>query len=212
MSYTPSTDFLALITQGKTGARMASMPGLDYVVAALARAGLITLWTDPGTAPPAGRTDLVWLKVSSSSWATEATVFLWDDDTGAYKPATPALWARLTRLLTSISKQLNPSASMTLGPQHAQRLITNAALDYVQFTLPLASSVAGYEYEFLSVQPGSLNVLVYGSGKSNADALYWGANLATVGAQAIYRGSYMKIRSVNGSWFVTGSGGTWTLS
>lgn len=94
MSYSPITDFLALLRQTAAGMEIASMPGLDYVIAAMARAGLFTLYVGQ-TAPVANQQTTVWLKPSQPSWVAEGTVFLWNAATGAYVPATSALWAAL---------------------------------------------------------------------------------------------------------------------
>lgn len=91
MSYNPLTDFLALLRQTSGGVRTERMPGLDYIVAALARAGLITL--SVGQSPPtSNQAGTVWLQPSVPSWVAEGTVFLWSLAVNAYVPATPALW------------------------------------------------------------------------------------------------------------------------
>lgn len=94
MSYTPTTDFLALLRQTGAGVRSERMPGLDYVVSALARAGLITLFAG-AAAPIANQSTTVWFRPSVPSWTTEGTVFLWNAAIGAYAPATPVLWSYL---------------------------------------------------------------------------------------------------------------------
>jgi hypothetical protein len=94
MTYSPATDFLALIRQTAAGVEVTQMPGLDYVVAALARAGLFQL--SVGQAPPtANQSTTVWLKPSIPSWVAEGAVFLWNAGAGQYQPATPALWSAL---------------------------------------------------------------------------------------------------------------------
>ena len=91
MSYNPVTDFLALLRQTSGGVRVAEIPGLDFVVAALARAGMITLSVGQ-TAPTTNQPTTVWFKPSLPSWVAEGTVFLWNSATDEYEPATPALW------------------------------------------------------------------------------------------------------------------------
>lgn len=98
MAYAPATDFLGLIRQTSGGARMESMPGLDYVMAALQRIGFCDLWVNPTTAPTDPAT--VWLKTSSTDWAAEGSVFLYDALTASFQPATPALWRELASVLT----------------------------------------------------------------------------------------------------------------
>lgn len=91
MSYSPATDFLALLRQTSGGVRTERMPGLDYVVAALARAGLFQLSVGQ-TAPTANQQSTVWLQPSVPSWVAEGTVFLWNAAAAQYQVATPVLW------------------------------------------------------------------------------------------------------------------------
>ena len=94
MSYSPVTDFLALLRGTTDGAELARMPGLDYLLAGMQRAGLITLWTGQ-TAPTVNQASTVWLKPAAPSWTAEGVVYLYDADIGDFAPATPALWATL---------------------------------------------------------------------------------------------------------------------
>lgn len=94
MAYNPTTDFLALMRLASGQAVIGKMPGLDYAVAAMARAGMFQLSVGQ-TAPTVNQPTTVWLKPSVPSWVAEGTVFLWDPGTRAYVPATPALWAAL---------------------------------------------------------------------------------------------------------------------
>lgn len=94
MSYNPITDFLGLLRSTPGGVRQASIPGLDYVLSALARAGLITLYAGQ-VAPTANQATTVWLKPASPSWSAEGVLYLWDAATAAYEIATPALWQAL---------------------------------------------------------------------------------------------------------------------
>lgn len=92
MSYTPTTDFLALLRRVSGGGRFLEIPGLDYLVEALARAGLFALHVGQ-TAPTTDQATTVWLKPFNPSWSAEGTVFLWNASTLAYEAATPALWS-----------------------------------------------------------------------------------------------------------------------
>jgi hypothetical protein len=94
MSYDPLTDFLGLLRRTSGGMRATEIPGLDYIVAALARANLFALSVG-STAPTTNQDTTVWLLPASQSWAAEGTVFLWNSAIGAYEPATPALWSAL---------------------------------------------------------------------------------------------------------------------
>ena len=94
MSYTPSTDFLALLRSTAGGMRTAQMPGLDYVIAAMARAGMFSL--SIGQTPPTSNQDeTVWLKPALQSWTAEGAVFLWNAATLEYEPGHHHLWAAL---------------------------------------------------------------------------------------------------------------------
>lgn len=94
MAYNPTTDFIALLRQSAGVAEFARMPGLDYVVDALARAGLFRLSIGQ-TAPTVNQSTTAWLRPSEPSWVAEGTLFLWDAAIGAYAVASPALWAGL---------------------------------------------------------------------------------------------------------------------
>lgn len=94
MSYTPAIDFLALLRSTGGGVRTERMPGLDYVVAALARAGLLQLVVGQ-VAPTADQANTAWFKPGVPSWAGEGTLFLWNAATAEYEVATIALWRAL---------------------------------------------------------------------------------------------------------------------
>jgi hypothetical protein len=94
MSYVPATDFLALLRQTATGTEIERMPGLDYVVAALARAGMFQVWTGL-TAPAANQQTTVWVQPAQPSWTAECTVWLWNSELSEYQLATPNLWSVL---------------------------------------------------------------------------------------------------------------------
>jgi hypothetical protein len=92
MAYTTSTDLLALLRNTGNGERVTSMPGLDYVIVALARAGLINLVVSQA-APVVGQATTVWFRPNVPSWAAEGVVFLWNGT--SYVLATPALWGQV---------------------------------------------------------------------------------------------------------------------
>jgi hypothetical protein len=101
MAYDPATDFIALSRQTSGGMRSGRMPGLDYVLAAMERAGMFTLHTGQ-TAPTTNQAVTVWLKPALQSWTAESSVFLWNAATVAYEPATPALWNALLAPATQV--------------------------------------------------------------------------------------------------------------
>lgn len=94
MSYDPAIDFLALLRRTSGGMRSEQIPGLDYIMAALARAGMFAL-SIGSTAPTTNQDTTVWIVPASPSWSAEGTVFLWNGAASAYEPATPALWSAL---------------------------------------------------------------------------------------------------------------------
>lgn len=100
MTYDPTNDFVALLRQSSGTVALERMPGLDYVTAALARAGLITLSVGQ-TAPTVNQVTTAWFRPSVPSWVAEGTLFLWNALTAAYEQATPALWSTLLAPLTS---------------------------------------------------------------------------------------------------------------
>lgn len=91
MSYTPATDFVGLWRKVGGAVGAAEMPGLDFVVAALVRAGVLVA-TFSGTAPTADQPTTAWFKPAVPSYSTEGALFLWDSVTDTYEAATPRLF------------------------------------------------------------------------------------------------------------------------
>lgn len=91
MVFNPATDFLGLWRNIAGNVSKLEMPGLDYVVAALARAGLVTLSVS-ATAPVANQSTTAWLRAAVPSYSAEGALFLWDPVAATYVPATPALF------------------------------------------------------------------------------------------------------------------------
>lgn len=131
MSYNPLTDFLGLLRLNAGVASAERMPGLDWAVAALARAGLITL--SVGQTPPlVDQPTTVWFKPSVPSWVAEGTVFLWNAAMGAYQPATPALWNML----------LAPSGYFFQSVSGASNVISSGVtILAIQRTAPLSTAL-----------------------------------------------------------------------
>jgi hypothetical protein len=94
MSYSPATDFIALLRQTGSEVELARMPGLDYTLSALARAGLFALSIGQ-TEPIVNQPTTVWLQPAVPTWTAEGVVRLWNAFTGAYEVATPDLWNAL---------------------------------------------------------------------------------------------------------------------
>lgn len=91
MSYNPATDYVGLWRNIAGQVSKVEMPGLDYVVAALARAGVITLSVS-ATAPVANQSTTAWLQAAVPSYSAEGVLQLWNAATSAYAAATPALF------------------------------------------------------------------------------------------------------------------------
>lgn len=134
MSYDPTIDFLGLLRQTSGGVSTARMPGLDYVVSAMARAGLFRL--SVGQTPPlVNQANTVWLKPSLPSWVAEGVVYLWNALTGAYELATPSLWA-LTLSAGGYSFQAVATASGVIAPGTSLLAIQRAAPNITALVLP----------------------------------------------------------------------------
>lgn len=91
MTYTPSTDFVGLWRAIAGGVEKAEIPGLDLVVAALGRAGLLSV-TVSSTAPVANQSTTAWFQPASPSYSAEGALYLWNATASAYQAATPALF------------------------------------------------------------------------------------------------------------------------
>jgi hypothetical protein len=92
--YNPATDLSALWRNVGGALSKVEMPTLDLTVAALARAGLITLAVS-ATAPTTSQQTTAWLRTAVPSNSAEGALFLWDGDTDTYEPATRALFLRM---------------------------------------------------------------------------------------------------------------------
>ena len=141
MSYTPTTDFLALIRQASGGAKLAEMPGLDYVLAAMERAGIINLYVGQ-SAPIVNQPTTVWLQPAQPSWTAEGVVFLWNASTAAYETATSALWAALLSGASSVFQAVTGNSAI-VGPLTTLVAIQRAAPTATTLTLPPIASRFG---------------------------------------------------------------------
>lgn len=91
MVFNPATDFIGLWRSTGGNVVKLEMPGLDYMLSALARAGVINL-TISGTAPVANQATTAWLRAAAPSYSAEGAFFLWDKVATVYLAATPALF------------------------------------------------------------------------------------------------------------------------
>jgi len=145
MSYDPTTDFLALLRLTSGGIRTERMPGLDYVVTAMARAGMFTLSVGQ-TQPLTNQATTVWFRPSLPSWVAEGTVFLWNPATAAYEPATPLLWNFLLAPSGYSFQSVTTAADVALAGK---------TLVAVQRAAPAATSIVlpNLGLQFLSGRP-----------------------------------------------------------
>lgn len=90
MAYNPATDFVGVWRNIAGSLSKVEMPGLDFVMAAMARAGLLTV-TVSATAPVANQSTTAWLQAAVPSTSAEGQLFLWDPVASAYAAATPKL-------------------------------------------------------------------------------------------------------------------------
>lgn len=135
MAYAPTTDFLALLRQTSGGIRTESMPGLDYVVAALARAGMFQL--SVGQTPPTVNQPITaWLKPSVPSWVAEGMLFLWSAADNQYETATPALWDALLIGVSGFAFQSAPSPANIINAGTSMLAVQRAAPAVTSLTLP----------------------------------------------------------------------------
>lgn len=114
MVYNPATDFLGLLRLTGSGVRSERMPGLDYVVSALARAGMINLYVGQ-TAPVANQATTVWFQPAIPSWLAEGVLYIWNAVTQRYEIATPTLWRSIFAPGASIFQSL-PLANNAINP------------------------------------------------------------------------------------------------
>jgi hypothetical protein len=145
MSYSSSTDFLALLRLVSGSVRMERMPGLDFLVSALARAGLFKLAVQ-ATAPTTNQSTTVWFKPATPAWASEGILFLWNSTTGLYEPATPVLWSTLLAPASSgatpVVQDVSVAGPVTINTNTTILRVLNVGAP-VTLTLPLSSTKIG---------------------------------------------------------------------
>lgn len=103
MAYNPATDFIGLWrSDGGTEVSKLEIPGLDFVISAMARAGLLTI-SISATAPGANQSTTAWLQTDVPSWVGEGSFYLWNRDTTTYETATPALFFQFLEACARVS-------------------------------------------------------------------------------------------------------------
>lgn len=134
MSYNPATDFIGLLRLVGSGVRSERMPGLDYVVAALARAGMFALSVGQ-TAPTVNQASTFWFQPAIPSWTAEGTLYIWNPVAAAYQQATPALWQAFLSPSGSVFQSL-ANANNTINPGVSLAAIQRAAPAVTNIQLP----------------------------------------------------------------------------
>lgn len=115
MPYNPSTDFVGLWRAISGGVEKAEMPGLDFVVAALGRAGIINVVFSE-TPPETNQAITAWFRTAHPSYAAEGALYLWNPLTGTYEPATPRLFWTFMALLGGLQiHAVNGPPSNSIG-------------------------------------------------------------------------------------------------
>lgn len=174
MAYNTFTDFLALLRQTASGVETARTPGLDYLIAALARAGLFSLSIGQ-TPPTANQPSTVWLVPANPSWTAEGKVFLWNAATQSYQLATPALWEVLLVAPTTTTVFQSAAASANVVNVNTTLLaIQRNAPVATALTLPSVASRAG---KALQIVDWSAAVVAHQITVSGPEVIMKGASL-----------------------------------
>lgn len=174
MSYNQITDFVAILRQLGSGVEFARMPGLDYVVAAMARAGLFKLYVGQ-TAPIANQSTIVWLMPALPSWTAEGTVFLWNSATAEYELATLSLWNQL----------LSPSQYVFQSAVGASNVVNaNTSLLAIQRAAPVSTALILPGLATRSTKP--LQIVDWSTGVALHSIALTAADGATIMKQAAW--------------------------
>src|SRR4051812_39658101 len=91
MVYNAATDFLGLWRASGGNVSKMEMPGLDFVISALSRAGVITVSVS-ATAPVVNQSITAWLRAAVPRYSAEGAFFLGEKVTTNYLAETPALF------------------------------------------------------------------------------------------------------------------------
>jgi len=160
MAYNPVTDFAALLRNTGGGVRTEQMPGLDFVVSALQRAGLLGGLVISATAPVVNQAATPWFQPAVPSWTAEGVLFLWNASALAYQPATPALWAAFFSLsVIGYTFQSIASSSATILSGVTLAAIQRAAPAATAVTLPVLASqfATGKRLQVVDFSTGVVN-------------------------------------------------------
>jgi hypothetical protein len=174
MSYNPATDFIGLLRLVGSGVRSERMPGLDYVVAALARAGMFAMSIGQ-TAPTVNQASTFWFQPAIPSWTAEGTLYIWNPVAGAYQQATPALWRAFLSPSGSVFQSL-AAANNTINPGVSLAAVQRAAP--VNTTVQLPTIAAQY------LTQKDIVLVDYSTAVANHDILLTTPDGATIMGQA----------------------------
>lgn len=160
MAYAPNTDFLALLRQTSGGVRSESVPGLDYITAALARAGMINLSVGQ-TAPSSNQSTTAWFKPALPSWSAEGKLYLWNPLTSQYEQATPTLWQQ-SNVVNSYVFQSAPSPVNVVPAGTSLLAVQRAAPTATSLTLPnlVAQFISGRKLQIVDFSTSIANHVI----------------------------------------------------
>jgi hypothetical protein len=91
MTYAAGTDFVGLWRAQTGGVKKGEMPGLDFVVAAMQRSGILNV-SISGSQPVSNQATTAWFKPATPSFSAEGMLYFWDATSSAYLPATRKLF------------------------------------------------------------------------------------------------------------------------
>lgn len=174
MSYNPATDFMGLLRLVGSGVRSERMPGLDYVVAALARAGMFALSVGQ-TAPTVNQASTFWFQPAIPSWTAEGTLYIWNPVAGAYQQATPALWQAFLSTAGSVFQSL-VAANNTINAGVSLAAVQRAGPANTTVQLPTIAAQYLTQKDILLVD--------FSTGVANHDILLTTPDGATIMQQA----------------------------
>jgi hypothetical protein len=160
MSYNPTTDFVALIRATGGGAQTEQIPGLDFVVSALKRVGLLNNLVIGATAPTTNQAQTPWFQPASPSWSGEGIFFLWNAAANTYQPATLALWAAfLVPIVSGYSFQSTAISGVAIAAGTSLFAVQRAAPAATALTLPnlTAQFASGKKLQIVDFSTGVVN-------------------------------------------------------
>ena len=145
MAYNPVTDFIGLLRQTGGGVRAERMPGLDYVVSALARAGMFQVSVGQ-VAPVANQQTTIWIVPAPQSWSAESSIFLWNPNSAEYEPASSALWSVLFSAATipgQVTQSITAPGPAAIAVNAGVVLVKQTISAPITLNMPLAAAKIG---------------------------------------------------------------------